>query len=495
MVKNTTDYQSLSLRVNLLKAAVLVFFILAHWSTLLWLAQKSEQRADAMFIIVLLVVGLGFAWRKPKTGQDDFQVVKPALLLLLIVTGGGILNTMTIRFPQADVMLLILGIYGWLGLNKAWWLKWSKGLAIVLLLAIAIPFYLEFRSGLGFSLRLLTASVVKETLATMGISAISSHDIIMTENAIAHIDIPCSGLKGLWVGSLFFLIVLIIFNIRITWNVWWKYLAFVLLLLSANTGRVLILTLLTSIYSLPEMAKIFHIPLGILGFGISCGVVVLMLLHQQTDTSSPILTPATLSNRAATVLLLFIIFLTGWQAVAAIHETTLTTQPKIIPFSLPHQFQSQPVSLTTGEQQYFAQSTQTMAQKWRFVFANNPGSILLVQSSDSNMFHAPELCLVANGITVTEMKTVKITPSLQARILSLNHGQATGIYWLQSKNYTTDNFGERYWRYLWSKEKDWRMISLIIDKPYPIQSDTIANLTKLLYFELSRDTYETALIQ
>ena len=495
MVKNTIDYQSFSLRVNLLKSVVLAFFILAHWPTLLWLAQKSEQRANAIFIVVFLIIGIGLIWRKAKTGQNDFQVVKPALLLLLVATSGGILNTMTINFPQANMTLLMLGIYGWLGLNPAWWPKWLKTLAIVLLLALAIPFYLEFRSGLGFGLRLLTANIVEKTLATMGISAISSHDIIMIENTIAHIDIPCSGLKSLWVGSLFFLIVLIIFNIQINWKVLWKYFAFILLLVSANTGRVLILTLLTSVYSLPAMAETFHIPLGIFGFGISCSVAVLMLLSQQTNTSSPVLTPAILSNRTATVLLWLIILLTGWQAVAAIHQITPTAQPKIIPFILPHPLQSQPVSLTKGEQQYFAQSTQTLAQKWRFVFANDTGSILLVQSADFNMFHAPELCMVANGITVNEMKSVRITPFLQVRLLSLNKGQSTGIYWLQSGNYTTDNFGERYWRYLWSKEKNWRMISLIIDKPYPIQLDTIAKLTNLLYFELSQNTHETALIQ
>lgn len=493
MVTNTSDYQPFSSRFELLKAAVLVLFILAHWPTLLWLAQKSAQRTEVTFIIVLLVVGIGLVWRNAKSDDGDCQIVKPALWLLLTTVGAGIVNTMTIRLPQANLTLLLLGIYGWLGFKQSPWLNWSKALSVVLLLAIAVPFYLEFSSGLGFGLRLLTAALVEQTLTNLGINAISSHDIIRTENAIAHIDIPCSGLKSLWVGSLFFLIVLIKLNGRLSWPVGWKYLAFILLLLSANTFRVLILTLLTVVYDQPQMAETFHLPLGILGFGISCSVAVLML--RQTKTSLPVLTPTRVSNQVATTFLLLIILLTGWQIVISVHNTTFTAQQKIMPLSLPPQFHPQPVPLTTGEQQYFARSAQTIAQKWRWIFKDYTGSVLIVQSLDFNMFHAPELCIAANGITVDAMTTVWITPALQVRLLSLNKGQLTGIYWLQSGNETTDSFGERYWRYFWLQEKNWRMIAFMINQPYPIESNQMNNLTKTLYFELTRNSYETAIIQ
>ena len=481
-------------RFESLKAAVLIFLLLAHWPTLLWLAQKSAQRTEVTLIIVLLSVGIGLVWHHAKTNDRDCQVAKPALWLLFIAIWGSIINLMTIHLPQVNLTLLLLGIYGWFGLKPSWWLKGSKALIVVLLLAITVPFYLEFSSGLGFGLRLLTASLIEQTLANLGINAISSHDIILTENAIAHIDIPCSGLKSLWVGSLFFLVVLIMFNRRITGNVGWKYLIFIGLLLSANTFRVLILTLLTAVYDQPQMAEALHIPLGILGFGISCSVAIFML-QRQTDSSLPVLTPMRVSNRTATAFLLFMILLTGGQTIISVHNTVFTKRQEIIPFTLPPQFHPLPVSLTTGEQRYFARSDQTIAQKWRWFFGNHTGSILLVQSLDFNMFHAPELCMAANGIMVDAMKTVKITPTLQVRVLSLNQGQLTGIYWLQSGNDTTDSFGERYWRYFWRQEKNWRMISLIINQSYPIGSSEMNKLTKILYSELARNTHETILIQ
>jgi exosortase O len=493
MVTNTNNYQPFSSRIKLLKVAVLIFFIMAHWQTLLWLAQKSAQRTDITIIIILLVVGIGWVWRSTKPGDSNCQIVKPALWLLLTTVCAGIVNHMTIRLPQANLTFLLLGIYSWLGFKQSRWLNWSKALSIVLLLAIAVPFYLEFSSGLGFGLRLLTAALVEQTLANLGINAISSHDIIRTENAIAHIDIPCSGLKSLWVGSLFFLIVLIKLNCRLSWLVGWKYLAFILLLLSANTFRVLILTLLTVVYDQPQMAETFHLPLGILGFGISCSVAVLML--RQTKSSLPVLTPTPVSNQIATTVLLLIIALTGWQIVISVHHTTFTAQQKIMPLNLPTQFHPQSVSLTVGEQQYFAQSAQTIAQKWRWVFEDYTGSVLIVQSLDFNMFHAPELCMAANGITVDAMTTVRITPALQVRLLSLNKGQLTGIYWLQSGNETTDSFGERYWRYFWLQEKNWWMIAFMINQPYPMESNRMNNLTKTLYLELTRNSYETAIIQ
>lgn len=486
-VTNISNYQSCSSRLESIKAAVLILFILAHWSTFLWLAQQSAQRAEVIFMVVLLAVGVGFAWHNTKTDANDCHVTKPALWLVIIAVGGSIVNTMTIRFPQANLTLLLLGIYGWLGLRSSLWRQWSKALSVVLLLAIAVPFYLEFRSGLGFGLRLLTAALVEQTLATLGINAISSHDIILTENAITHIDIPCSGLKSLWIGSLFFLMVLIIFNRQLTWEVGWKYLVFILLLLSANTFRVLILTLLTAVYDQPEMAEIFHIPLGILVFGISCGVAVLML-RMQTNPSQPILTPPRVSNQIATALLLLMIVLSGWQLVLSIRNTTLVASQEIMPLNLPPQFHPQPVSLTTSEQHYFARSDQTIAQKWRWGFEHYTGSVLIVQSLDFNMLHAPELCMTANGITVDTMTTVRITPTLQIRVLSLNQGLLTGIYWLQSGTDTTDNFGERYWRYVWLQEKNWRMIAFIINQPYPIESNMMKKLTQTLYFELARNT-------
>lgn len=101
------------------------------------------------------------------------------------------------------------------------------------------------------------------------------------------------------------------------------------------------------------------------------------------------------------------------------------------------------------------------------------------------MFHAPELCMTANGVAVDNMRTITISSNRRARIMSLNNGQAVGIYWLQSRTFMTDSFGERYWRYLWSGEKEWNMISIVVNKPPSYKLDDIENIIEPFYSALS----------
>ncbi|MBA4366382.1 MAG: exosortase O [Desulfobacterium sp.] len=478
----------------LLKIVLLALWTIGHWPTFLWLSHKSSQRPDVILIVIFLSIALGFAIYIAKIGGDIYAA-KPAMLLFLIAVCGSISNALTISFRQADLMLWMLGVYGWLGLNHALWPKWSRVLNIGILVAFAVPFYMEFSSGLGFGLRLLTASLVEGTLEIVGINAISSQDIIITENSIAHVDIPCSGLKSIWVGSAFFIAVLALLNIKITLSTIWKYCIFVLLLLSANMFRVLILTVLTSIYHLPKIAEALHVPIGILGFAINCCAAWFMLDRSIIFFPQNDLMPKVFSDRSAKYFLFLIFFLIGWQATATLYDKPTAIPNNITPVTLPAILQLHSLPLTDGEKRYFSPSEQTIASKWGFTLEKNIGSILLVQSRDFNMFHAPELCMAANGIVVDKMETIRITPDRRVRVMVLNGGQVTGIYWLQSGKYMTDSFGERYWRYLWTNEKKWHMVSIIIDKPLSFTSDVIEKVIEPFYAAVSESNYESTIVQ
>jgi exosortase O len=480
---------------GLLKIVLLALWTFGHWSTVLWLVQISMKRPDALLIVIFLSVASGFSVYKAKIG-NDLYVTKPALMLFFTATCGSIFNALTINFHQADLMFWLLGFYAWLGLNKDLWPKWLTAINIVILIAFAVPFYLEFSSGLGFGLRLLTASLVEQTLEIVGVDAISSQDIIITENAIAHVDIPCSGLKSLWVGSVFFLATLAMLNIRITLNTLLMYGAFIVLLLSANMFRVFILTVLISVYNLPKIADAVHAPIGILGFSISCGAAWFMLNRSKNTSIQQDLMPKALSDKKAKYSLCIILCLVcsqiviiAWNVTPA--AATSTTAQLVLPIAL----KGQSLPLTEGEKRYFSRSEQTIAKKWRFAFESHEGSILLVHSTDFNMFHAPELCMAANGVVVDRMETIQITPDRQVRVMALNNGQATGIYWLQSGKSMTDSFGERYWRYLWSNEKEWYMISIIINKPLAFRQDVVEKIIEPFYVAVSGKNYEITIVQ
>jgi exosortase O len=92
--------------------------------------------------------------------------------------------------------------YGLLGL----WLhprSWRQGIPAALLLLGALPFGEFMQVFVGYSVRILTAIVVRDGLAAAGIGAIGVDTILVFENGVSQVDLPCSGVKSLWTGALF----------------------------------------------------------------------------------------------------------------------------------------------------------------------------------------------------------------------------------------------------------------------------------------------------
>ena len=108
-----------------------------------------------------------------------------------------------------DVSFLGAALFG-LGSYGLWGLyvdggRWRRGLLATLLLIGVLPFGEQADTYAGFALRALTARSVGGVLAGLGIAAVPAETILMLENGVAHVDIPCSGVRSLWAGALFFL--------------------------------------------------------------------------------------------------------------------------------------------------------------------------------------------------------------------------------------------------------------------------------------------------
>jgi len=459
-----------------MNSLIAFFWVAAHCTTLQWVWHKALYRNDVQLLGFLLVMGLVFTAYKIRLNFRLYPA-RPAFVLLFVSAVCTFINALTIRLPQLDVTFMVMGVYGCLGLYESLWPKWPKLLSLVLLVSLALPFYLEFSSGLGFGLRLVTAELVEHALLVFHVAAISSQDIIVTENAIAHVDIPCSGLKSLWIGTAFFLAALVLQRVRITWRTLWAYVVLMALLFSANVFRVLILTLLTGVYDLPHVAEIVHVPQGIFGFSISCMLVWLMLSHQKEHEKKVILSPQLMAKPRPLCL--------GFMAVISVYGVMsyadiLHSEPTLIAANIPKSLQAEPLPLSEGEKRYFARSTDTLAQKWRFHWKGGTGSILVVQSLDFNMFHAPELCMAANGVHVDKTQTV-FHDHQRYRVMSLNQGTTTGLYWLQSNRETTDNFIQRYLDYIVSHKKNWRMVSIVLNKKYDGENLSLEELMNTIY--------------
>ena len=235
------------------------------------------------FLIVALVVrsignsvSAALEEDRPPGFSPNFVLRRDPLLLML---GAGICSIALqyiIDIKQVTVLLFILGTYGLCGLLVEQNF-WQKNLPVAGFLACILPFNSQFNSGLGLPARVLNAQIVEQLLSMLHVGAISSYDIIVLENGIPHVDVPCSGIKTLLVGTLFLLAATWLEGRKLSLRWLAVGAANLLMLVSANTARVAVLVLAYEVFEQPKIAQIIHVPLGIVGLVCACFVTWLML--------------------------------------------------------------------------------------------------------------------------------------------------------------------------------------------------------------------------
>ncbi len=532
---------------NLASTIVLVVaWLLGNIWALQWLLEsfKYASLLNLMLIGIVLMACLVQLWR-------DRLIITvsatPTLRLypLLLMLGSGI-SAIAFRWlvyiPQLNLLLFLLGSYGLWGLFIPSSL-WRKGLPAAILVACVVPFSTEFNSGLGFPVRVITAHAVEQMLSAWHIVAISSHDIIVMENGIAQVDLPCSGLKSLWTGTLFLL--------AATWlerrqlGIRWLLVctANLVLLAIANTIRVLLLVMIIEVWQQPQVAQVLHLPLGVIGFILACAFSW-MLLQTVPQNSQGLMLATTVfrdlsllpkdkkqgslekgnpngrgnlgywSNSAlaqkdgqwrlhkqnehpqATALVKTGVSYQFQQKSKSITWLLIVVialglvgqiQPiqdkvnAIASIQLPQQLVSEPLPLTEAEQRFFDNHALPIAQKQRFVYGNLSGSMLLVASSAWQAHHPPELCLVGNGFKVDSIKPTLLNQSVKARWLSLQDGKRSATYWFQSPQGTTDDFLSRIWDYIAHRNKTWVLVSVLFDNEHNPDSAEIQTFASAIH--------------
>ena len=443
------------------------------------------------FLIVALVVrsignsvSAALEEDRPPGFSPNFVLRRDPLLLML---GAGICSIALqyiIDIKQVTVVLFILGTYGLCGLLMEQNF-WQKNLPVAGLLACILPFNSQFNSGLGLPARVLTAQVVEQLLSMLHVGAISSYDIIVLENGIAHVDVPCSGIKTLLVGTLFLLAATWLEGRKLSLRWVAVGAANLLMLVSANTARVAVLVLVLEVFKQPKLAEIIHVPLGIVGLVWACFVTWLMLQRvpkfQPEKTSGisakpnseivenhPLAKPGIIA--AVTVL-----------AVMAQLSHVETSKMAIAPLRWPEYIKSYSIPLNASEQKFFGNYPDTQTQKIRFVAGNLRGSMLTVASTSWQTYHAPELCFVASGIPVNRIEKKQLTPSVTARWLSLKNNQLSAVYWLQSAQLTTDNFLSRIGSDLTHKNHNWVLVSILFDSSLQAENYEVKEFASNVY--------------
>ncbi|NTU83980.1 MAG: archaeosortase/exosortase family protein, partial [Chloroflexales bacterium] len=247
----------------------------AYVSTLFGAADLRANQlilAGTLALIVLRVRRAGAALRAGAAPQ----LYAPALVLAL---GGSLLYLAAERLLDINLLsatIAGLATYGLLGL----WMSprvWRQGFPAALLLIGALPFGDHLDVFVGYPLRIATATIVRDGLAAAGAASLGVDTILVFESGITQVDLPCSGVRSLWTGALFFLAATLLERRRIGpgWLV--AGAGFAALMVLANLARVAALVVVGPVLGWPLLAEMLHVPLGVLGFAGACVAAVAML--------------------------------------------------------------------------------------------------------------------------------------------------------------------------------------------------------------------------
>lgn len=376
--------------------------------------------------------------------------------------------------------------------------RWRRGvpLLVLVLILLPVPARDHLDSLIGFPARVATARFVHNLLTSLHIRAVSAEAIIVLENGIAHVDLPCSGVKGLWTGMLFFFAATWLLQRRmdLRWLLTGALLA--LLLLVANTVRVAALVLLLFVANQPQLAEILHVPLGALGFVGSCALGLLLLRAGGSAAVAPMgSAPDSSGPRPVLSVKAMLAFTLTLLALSCIPRSHAPAPPRPIaksPLQLPSSLALTPLQLTANEQSLIFDHDGVLARKWQFQSRTEPalsGSLLVVESRSFRAHHAPEVCLAAGGLKVHEMRRIELPApvAFPLRVISAENTQTqqrhTAFYWFQSAHETSDSLLVRTLSSFsldrHRRQEPWALVTVLFDSP-PAASDLSASVQELL---------------
>lgn len=482
--------KSISKRQDYLQALILITaWLWGNAWTYLWFLE-SLSKTSLLNLILLSLVAIALLGRLISTNFTNPELFNfrwrllPSLLLLGAELGA-ISFKWTLNIPQLTLCCFIFGSYGLLGLfiKSA---TWQRGLSIATITAVILPFLVAFNSGLGFPVRVLTAHAVAQALTDFHLSAASSHDIIVMENGIAQVDLPCSGMKSLWTGTVFLLGATCLERRQLGWRWLLVAIANVIFLIAANILRVLILVVAIEVLQQPQIADILHLPLGIVGFIFACGLSWILL--QQVPRQPQVLTAIQQqedkhSQFNLNWLLVLVI------SLGIIGQLQPLSAPKLAfqPINLPPAITTETLPLTPAEANFFDNPANPLVQKLRFSTKELSGSMLLVASDTWQTHHPPELCFTGNGLKVDRMESKLLNSEINARWLSLQNGKLSAAYWFQSPQTTTDDFIARIGEHLTHRQQTWVLASILFDDVQNPDSQEITSLSQTIYQAIAQN--------
>jgi exosortase O len=448
---------------------------------------REDFRTNQLLLIgILLLVGLQVRRGDRQLHLDvPPQLRRPALALALGASIGFLLAERFLDVNTLSAALFGLATYGLLGL----WIepaRWRQGLPVALLLIGVLPLGDHLQTFVGYPMRIATAGIVRDGLAAAGIHSVGVDTILVFENGISQVDVPCSGVKSLWTGMLFLL--------AATWiqrkplNERWLLVAglFAGLLFLANLARVAVLVAVGQVAGMALLARMLHVPLGVLGFAGACAAAAYLLTRLSAQPTLAATTPSGAAQIAAPrwlmpALLAAIVAM----AMAYTPRPVDGAGPTQVTWQLPPDLAAQPLALTSKEQAWLTRDGAEAAERWQFSWRGLSGSMILVTSRTWRAHHRPERCFEVYGLSLDDSHTHLVNADFPLRFVTLGQGQDTSLlsasYWFQSAERTTDDYGTRIWSDLAPQRERWALVSILFDGVVDPNAEDVTALYQVLH--------------
>ena len=451
---------------------------------------KNDFRTNQ--VLLLLIVGLighqvyergldveGWGTRNVQVRRWPLFVAIGSAIVFLLIERFLAVNTLSAAF-------FALGGYGLLGL----WIsptRWRHGLPAALLIVGTLPFSHHMQTFIGYPMRIATAAIVRDGLSIAGIGHVGIDTILILENGISHIDLPCSGVQSLWTGIMFLLAATWLEGKKVA-NGWWLVAsALLILLFVSNLARVAILTITGSVYGWTLFAEMLHVPLGVFGFVLACAAALWLLRwvpshSQEAPSPSRFAKPQreglgeNASIRAILIAALFIglSFIHTKRALAI----PIHTAPER---NFGETIQTENLPLKPYEEEMLTRDGAESAERLTFQSGNLTGSMIIITSSTWRAHHSPERCFEVYGLAIDKSFTHLVDPTFPIRLVTLGEGTYTANYWFQSAETTTDDYATRIWDDLQRERDRWVLVSMIFDGEVDVNSAEVVAFYKTVH--------------
>lgn len=446
---------------------------------------REDFRTNQIVLVGVIVLCVLQARKEKWTLAFDAlpRMFAPALVLVL---GGSVSFLLVERFLDINTIsasLFGLASYGLLGL----WTspqRWREGLPAAWLIIGVLPFGDHMQTFIGYPMRIFIASIIRDGLGAAGIASIGIDTILILENGVSQIDIPCSGVKSLWTGALFLLAATWIERRPLNWRWLGVAIAFAGILFATNLARVTILVIVGQVAGWRLLAEMIHVPLGVLGFVAACAAAVVMLRGQTIDRRPPAVDSNTIASPQFSLALAGTLLVLG--LLYAPRPMTGLSQPARA-WIFPPEIVTQPMPLKPDEIAALMRENAESAERFQFEYRGITGSMILITSTTWRAHHRPERCFEVYGLTLDDSRTQIIAPDFPIRAVALSNQRTketwSAAYWFQSPSRTTDDYGTRIWDDASPQRQHWVLASILFDRA--LDSDAEAVLSFYLALRAS----------